>query len=71
MNLHFGIDLGGTKIELVAIDRDDSAGETTLFSGDVSQFAAASIDLGGRPIKNVRFELRDAETGEVLMASIA
>lgn len=59
------------SIELVAIDRDDSAGETTLFSGDVSQFAAASIDLGGRPIKNVRFELRDAETGEVLMASIA
>ena len=32
-------------------------GETTLFSGEVSQFAAASIDLGGRPIKRLRFEI--------------
>jgi hypothetical protein len=57
------------SIELIAIDRDDPSLETTLFRGDVSQFAASSIDLGGQPINQVRFELRDTETGEVLMSS--
>jgi hypothetical protein len=59
------------SIQLVAINRDNPSLETILFSGDVSQFAAASIDVGGQGINEVRFELRDTETGKVLMASLA
>jgi hypothetical protein len=59
------------SIELVAIDREDPSQETTLFRGDVTQFAAASVDVGGRPFNEIRFELRDIETGEVLMSSLA
>lgn len=58
-----------TEVELVAFEPDSSASVVVLFEGVVGRFSASPIDLDGRALQGLAFEIREAGTGKVLLKS--
>lgn len=56
-------------VELVAFDSESPGSPVVLFEGTVGRFSASPIDLGGRAIQGLAFEIRERGTGRVLLRS--
>ncbi len=69
--LCFQLPEGTAMVTVVAVPLDDPSAELTL--GDFSvwgrTFAALPLELDGIDMANVRFEVRDADTGELILRS--